>query len=60
VRLTDGQASLVSSSPAAGYSAEVHDNGPTRVEVRFSNGQTEWRIRVEVANGVLQPETTQH
>ena len=31
-----------------GYTAEVHDNGPTRVEVRFSNGQTEWRIRVDV------------
>jgi hypothetical protein len=60
VRLADGQVSLVSSSPAAGYTAEVHDNGPTRVEVRFSNGETEWRIRVDVANGVLQPEITQH
>jgi hypothetical protein len=60
VRLVDGEVSLVSSSPAAGYTPEVHDDGPTRVEVRFSNGQTEWRIRVEVANGVLQPETTQH
>ena len=29
--------------------------------VRFSNGQTEWRIRVDVDNGVLQePEITQH
>jgi hypothetical protein len=61
VRLADGQASLVSSSPAAGYTPEVHDEGPTRVEVRFSNGETEWRIRVDVANGVLQPaEITQH
>ena len=30
-----------SNTPAAGYTADVHDNGPTRVEVRFSNGQTE-------------------
>ena len=52
--------SLASSSPAAGFTAEVHDNGPTRVEVRFSNGQTEWRIRVDVVNGALQPEITQH
>ena len=37
----------------AGFTAEVHDNGPTRVEVRFSNGQTEWRIRVDVVNGAL-------
>jgi hypothetical protein len=61
VRLADGEVSLVSSTPAAGYSAELHDNGPTRVEVRFSNGETEWRIRVDVANGELQPaEITQH
>lgn len=55
-----GTVSLASSSPAPGFTAEVHDNGPTRVEVRFSNGQTEWRIRVDVVNGALQPEITQH
>ncbi len=52
--------SLGSSSPAAGYTAEVHDNGPTRVEVRFNNGSTEWRIRVDLVNGELEAETTQH
>jgi hypothetical protein len=52
--------SLASSSPAAGFTAAVHDNGPTRVEVRFSDGQTEWRIRVDVVNGALAPEITQH
>ncbi len=52
--------SLGSSTPAAGYTQEVHDNGPTRVEVRFNNGQTEWRIRVDLVNGELQAETTQH
>ena len=52
--------SLGSSTPAAGYTQEVHDNGPTRVEVRFDNGQTEWRIRVELVNGELEAETTQH
>jgi len=57
----DGSAvSLVSSSPAAGSSASVHDNGPSRVEVRFDNGSTEWRIRVDVLNGDLVPEITQH
>jgi hypothetical protein len=60
VHFADGAVSLVSSSPAAGYTAEVHDNGPTRVEVRFSNGTIEWRIRVDVVNGGLQPEITQH
>jgi hypothetical protein len=51
---------LGSSAPAAGYTQEVQDNGPTRVEVRFNNGQTEWRIRVDLVNGELQAETTQH
>jgi hypothetical protein len=60
VRFDGSQVSLVSSSPATGFTAEVHDNGPTRVEVRFSNGETEWRIRVDVVNGGLVPEITQH
>jgi hypothetical protein len=52
--------SLASSSPAAGFTAEVHDNGPSRVEVRFTNGATEWRIRVDVENGALSDDITQH
>jgi hypothetical protein len=60
VRLADGQVSLVSSSPAPGFTAETTDNGPTRVEVRFSNGQVEWRIRVDLDNGVLVPEISSH
>jgi hypothetical protein len=52
--------SLVSTSPAAGYTAEVHDSGPGGVEVRFSHGDTEWRIRVELGGGGLVPEITQH
>ena len=58
---SDGTAvSLVSQTAATGYTAEVHDNGPTRVEVRFDNGQTEWRIRVDLVNGDLVPEVSQH
>ena len=60
VHFENGQVSLVSNSPASGYTAEIHDNGPTRVEVRFNNGQTEWRIRVDVVNGELVDEVTQH
>ncbi len=61
VTLVNGQVSLTGSSPAPGFTEEVHDNGPSRVEVRFNNGQTEWRIRVDVVNGALgQPEITQH
>jgi hypothetical protein len=52
--------SLASSSPAPGFTTEVHDNGPTRVEVRFSDGQVEWRIRADMVNGALAPEITQH
>jgi hypothetical protein len=60
VSVTDGALSLTSSSPSAGFSAEVHDNGPTRVEVRFFDGQTEWRIRIELGSGGLTSEITQH
>jgi hypothetical protein len=52
--------SLASSTPAAGFMAEVHDNGPSRVEVRFTNGDTDWRIRVELGSGGLTSEITQH
>src|SRR5262249_9440790 len=50
--------SLASSAPAAGFTPEVHDNGPTRVEVRFTSGGTEWRIRVDLVGGQLVAETT--
>ena len=55
-----GTLSLVSTSPAAGFGTAVQDDGPTRVEVRFGDGRTEWRIRVELAAGGLTSEVTQH
>jgi len=60
VSVNGSSISLASSSPAAGFGAEVHDNGPSRVEVRFGNGQTEWRIRIELDNGAVTSEVTQH
>ncbi len=58
---TDGTSlSLVSTSPAAGFGADVHDNGPGRVEVRFTDGDVEWRIRIEIGAGGLTSEITQH
>ena len=60
VAVNGGALSLVSSSPAPGFGAEVHDNGPSRVEVRFTNGDTEWRIRIELGDGSLTQEITQH
>ena len=61
VTVANGAVSLASSSPAPGFAAEVHDNGPDRVEVRFfSGGGQEWRIRVELHGGGLTSEITQH
>jgi hypothetical protein len=60
VTVTNGMLSLTASSPAAGFTADVHDNGPSRVEVRFSDGQTEWRIRIELDGGALTSEITHH
>ncbi len=60
VTLADSAVSLTSSTPAAGFTVEVHDNGPGRVEVRFFSGGTEWRIRVEPAGGSMVSEISQH
>jgi hypothetical protein len=61
VRFSGGALHLVSHSAAAGFTAEVHTQKPDDVEVRFNNGNTEWRIRVRVDNGKLQPaEITEH
>jgi len=60
VTFVDGVVSLASSNAAPGYTAEVHDNGPVRVEVRFTNADGEWRIRVDVVNGSLVPEVSHH
>lgn len=52
VRLSHGALSLLQVSPAAGYGREVHDNGPDRIDVRFTRfGQTEYRVVLHVENG---------
>jgi hypothetical protein len=58
IQFADGALSLVSTQPAAGFSESLDDVGPSRVEVRFNNGQTEWRIRVDIVNGQPSPQIT--
>jgi hypothetical protein len=53
VRIQDTRVTLVSSSPATGYAQDVRSAGPDEVEVRFSNGQHESRVRVLFENGQL-------
>jgi hypothetical protein len=60
VAVNGSSLTLVASSPAVGFGAEVHDNGPNRVEVRFSNGGREWRIRVELGSAGLTSEVSEH
>ena len=60
IKVDNGALSIVSTQAAAGYSEERHDTGPDRVEVRFTNDKTEWRIRVDLVNGQPVEETTQH
>ena len=60
VKLENGALSILSSQAAAGYSKELHDTGPDRVEVRFTNDKGEWRIRVDLVNGAMVPEISQH
>ncbi len=51
----NGSLRLDSSTPAAGYQTEIHSQAPDDVEVRFNNGSREFRIRIRVKDGVVQP-----
>ena len=56
IRFANGKLTLVSYTAAAGYTPEVHTNKPDDIEVRFSNGNAESRIRVRVQDGQVEPE----
>jgi cytoskeletal protein RodZ len=60
IRFANGRLTLVSYTPSAGYTTEVHTNTPTDIELRFSNGGSESRIRVRVQDGQLRPEITEN
>src|SRR5262249_47104140 len=60
VRLEKGALTLVSTQPARGFGEDRRDTGPARVEVRFRDAGTEWRIRVEAVDGRAVPEITRH
>lgn len=60
IRFANGALTLASYTAAAGYTPEVHTNTATDIEIRFSNGSAESRIRVRVDNGQLRPEITEN
>lgn len=60
VRLADGRLALVSYVPAAGFTAEVHDDSATRVEVRFRSDDHETVIRIDRVDGAMQPRVDEH
>ena len=60
IRFANGRLTLVSYTASAGYTTEVHTNTPTDIELRFSNGGSESRIRVRVQDGQLRPEITEN
>ena len=55
VRMANGALTLVTSNPAGGFTIESSDSTTTRVEVRFTNGDHESRIRVDLVAGAMQP-----
>ncbi|MDO8389670.1 MAG: hypothetical protein Q7V57_04205 [Actinomycetota bacterium] len=55
VRLAVGVLTLVTSNPAGGFSIDSSTTTATRVEVRFSNGSHESRIRIDLVGGVMIP-----
>jgi cytoskeletal protein RodZ len=60
VNVTDGALSLVTTTPADGFTTNVKHDRSDRVEVEFSDGSTTWRIRIDLVNGVAVVQTTQH
>jgi hypothetical protein len=59
VTFADGALTLDASTATAGWQTDVHNQDPDDVEVRFSNGNRESRIRIRVQNGVVQKEITE-
>jgi hypothetical protein len=51
VRVWNGELTLLDVSAAAGYSASIRDDGPSRIEVRFENGNDVSRIVLRVSSG---------
>ena len=54
VRCSGAQVALVSSSPKAGYRAEVSDAGPQSVEVHFAGDQADYEIKARCSAGKVQ------
>jgi hypothetical protein len=60
IRFANGRLTLTKTSPAPGYTTDVHKQTADDVEVRFDNGSHESRIRVRVENGLLRPEISEN
>lgn len=59
IRFAAGRLTLVSRIAAPGYAIDLRTNTASEIEVRFSNGRNESRIRVRVKDGALEPEISQ-
>lgn len=59
IRFAAGRLTLVSYAPSAGYQNDLRKNTATEIEIRFSNGNLESRIRVRVQDGQVRPEITE-
>ena len=55
VRLTGDSLVLLSTDPADGFTVESSTTTATRVEVRFTNGSGDTRIRIDLVDGEMVP-----
>lgn len=56
VRMQNGTLTLVSSSPAAGFAADVRKASGDRVEVRFESSAHRTEIRIDLVGGSMVPD----
>ena len=60
ITFANGRLTLVSYAPAAGYQPDLRTNTSSEIEIRFSNGKHESRIRIRVQDGALRPEISEN
>ena len=53
VESTGTELSLTTATPNTGWSMDVRDSGPARVDVRFEKGNSETHIRFEISGGTV-------
>jgi hypothetical protein len=59
IKVVDGALQIDSVEPADGFTHEVTEEKPNKVEVKFRAGSEEYEVEFELEDGILKPEITE-